>query len=39
MKKTLSLLLALLLALCYAGTAVVIGHIGNRIDKKVRILR
>ncbi len=29
----------LISALCYAGTAVVIGHIGNRIDKKVRILR
>jgi glutamate transport system permease protein len=26
-------------ALCYAGTAFVIGLAGNRIDKKVRILR
>ncbi|MGI6220316.1 MAG: amino acid ABC transporter permease [Coriobacteriales bacterium] len=29
----------LISAIFYAGTAVVIGHIGNRIDKKVRILR
>jgi hypothetical protein len=26
-------------AFCYAGTAVVLGFIGNAIDKKVRILR
>jgi glutamate transport system permease protein len=26
-------------ALCYAGSAFVIGFVGNRIDKKVRILR
>jgi glutamate transport system permease protein len=26
-------------ALCYIATALVIGFVGNRIDKKVRILR
>ena len=26
-------------AICYAGTAVVLGFLGNRLDKKVRILR
>lgn len=26
-------------ALCYAGTAVLLGLVGNRIDKKVRVLR
>ena len=26
-------------AICYAGTSVVLGFLGNRLDKKVRILR
>lgn len=26
-------------AMCYVGTALVIGYVGNRIDKRVRILR
>lgn len=26
-------------AVCYAGTAVILGQLGNRLDKKVRILR
>ncbi|MDO4807668.1 MAG: ABC transporter permease subunit [Coriobacteriales bacterium] len=26
-------------AFCYAGTAVLLGYVGNRIDKKVRVLR
>ena len=26
-------------AICYAGTSVVLGFLGNKLDEKVRILR